>query len=69
MEATMLAPSFRVSRKITTDKFDELYAALKPKGVTVSALLSKAVALVVEKHPIVNAHFDKQVKYTYKMYL
>ena len=34
-----------VARKIETGKFDELYAAVKPKGVTVSALLSRAVAL------------------------
>jgi len=59
MEATMEAPSFQVSRKIRTDRFDELYASLKPRGVTVSALLSKAVALTIEKHPIVNAHYDK----------
>jgi pyruvate dehydrogenase E2 component (dihydrolipoamide acetyltransferase) len=33
---------------------------LKPKGVTVSALLAKAVALAVEKHPIINsAYSDK----------
>jgi len=62
MMATMIAPSYRVARKIRTDKFDELYAALKPRGVTVSALLSRAVALAIEKHPIVNAHFDDKTK-------
>ena len=31
---------------------------LKPKGVTVSALLAKAVAICLEKHPIVNAAYD-----------
>merc|ERR1719183_3227399 len=51
MMKTMESPSFRVSRKIETGKFDELYAALKPKGVTVSALLSRAVALAIEKVP------------------
>lgn len=38
-----------------TDKFDELYAKLKPKGVTVSALLAKAVALVLERNPYLNS--------------
>lgn len=58
MEATLTTPVFRVSRSITTDKFDELYKTLKPKGVTVSALLAKAVAICLEKHPIVNAAYD-----------
>ena len=62
MMKTMESPSFRVSRKIETGKFDELYAALKPKGVTVSALLSRAVALAIEKVPIVNAYYDDKSK-------
>ena len=40
-----------------TDNFDALYAALKPKGVTVSAILAKAVAEVIKKHPIINAAY------------
>lgn len=36
MEATMDVPVFRVSRKIRTDAFDDMYRQLKPKGVTVS---------------------------------
>jgi pyruvate dehydrogenase E2 component (dihydrolipoamide acetyltransferase) len=31
---------------------------VKPKGVTVSALLAKAVATVLERHPIMNAAYD-----------
>jgi len=62
MMATMIPPSYRVARKIQMDKFDELYAAMKPKGVTVSALVSRAVALALEKHPIINAHFDDATK-------
>uniref|UniRef100_A0A7S2DP78 Dihydrolipoamide acetyltransferase component of pyruvate dehydrogenase complex n=1 Tax=Octactis speculum TaxID=3111310 RepID=A0A7S2DP78_9STRA len=58
MEATLGVPIFRVSRSIATDSFDALYAKLKPKGVTVSALLAKACAMVLEKHPIVNAAYD-----------
>lgn len=37
MEATLSVPVFRVSRKIRTDAFDEVYRQLKPKGVTVGA--------------------------------
>ena len=42
-----------------TDKFDELYAQLKPKGVTVSAMLAKAVAEVLKKRPIINAAYSE----------
>lgn len=45
-------------REIVTDEFDALYAKLKDKGVTVSALLAKAVAEVLKKHPILNAAYD-----------
>ena len=58
MMATMDIPQFRVSRDILMDNFDALYQKVKPKGVTVSALLAKAVALAVEKHPIVNSSFS-----------
>ena len=57
MEKTLSVPIFRVSREIVTDKFDDLYAQLKPKGVTVSAMLAKAVAETLKKHPIVNAAY------------
>lgn len=58
MVATMDIPQFRVTRDILMDNFDALYQKVKPKGVTVSALLAKAVALAVEKHPIVNSSFS-----------
>eukprot|EP01035_Chromulina_nebulosa_P018360 gene18360-24056_t len=57
MEKTLNVPIFRVSREIVTDSFDQLYAKLKPKGVTVSALLAKAVAEVLKSHPIINAAY------------
>jgi len=57
MEAGMDVPVFRVSRRIKTDAFDDLYRQLKPLGVTVSALLAKAAALALESHPIVNAAY------------
>ena len=64
MEATLSVPIFRVSREIYTDDFDALYAKLKPKGVSVSAMLAKAVAVVLQKHPIVNAGYvEGGIKY------
>ena len=45
-------------REIVTDEFDTLYTALKSKGVTMSALLAKAVALTLRSHPVLNAAYD-----------
>mmetsp|Transcript_20918 Transcript_20918/g.27504 ORF Transcript_20918/g.27504 Transcript_20918/m.27504 type:complete len:662 (-) Transcript_20918:469-2454(-) len=58
MEATLDVPVFSVSRPICTDKFDELYQQLKPKGVSVTALLTVAVARALEKHPLINAVYQ-----------
>ncbi|HEY9814835.1 MAG TPA: 2-oxo acid dehydrogenase subunit E2, partial [Candidatus Obscuribacterales bacterium] len=58
MEATLPVPVFRTSREIMMDGFEELYAKLKPQGITVSAMLSKAVALAIEKHPIINSSYS-----------
>jgi len=64
MEKTLSVPIFRVSREIFTDNFDALYAQLKPKGVTVSAMLAKAVSEVLKKHPVVNAAYvEGGIKY------
>ena len=54
---SLTVPIFRVSREIGTDDFDALYAELKPKGVTVSAMLAKACAMAMEKYPIINAAY------------
>ncbi|KAJ8602818.1 hypothetical protein CTAYLR_002601 [Chrysophaeum taylorii] len=58
MEATLAVPVFRVSKVIETDAFDALYQKLKPDGVTVSALLAKAVALSLKKYPLINAKYE-----------
>lgn len=58
MEKTLDVPIFRVSRLITTDKFDKLYAEVKGQGVSVSALLAKAVAITLARYPILNAAYD-----------
>ncbi|CAM9451332.1 unnamed protein product [Heterosigma akashiwo] len=58
MEATLDVPVFSVSRPIVTDKFDELYQALKPKGVSVTALLTVAVARALAMNPLINAVYQ-----------
>lgn len=58
MVATLTTPEFRVSRDILMDSFDDLYQKLKSKGVSVSAMLAKAVALAIQKHPIINSSFS-----------
>ena len=40
---------------ITTDKLDALYKQVKGKGVTMTALLAKAVGVTLARHPQVNA--------------
>ena len=55
MEASLAVPCFRVGYTITTDKLDAFYKKVKPKGVTMTALLAKAVALTLAHHPQVNA--------------
>ena len=60
MMATLQVPTFHVGYTITTDELDKLYKQLKPKGVTMTALLAKAVAVTLEKHPVVNANYGEQ---------
>ena len=55
MEASLAVPCFRVGYTITTDKFDAFYKQVKSKGVTMTALLAKAVAVTLARHPQVNA--------------
>ena len=55
IEASLAVPCFRVGYTITTDKLDAFYKQVKPKGVTMTALLAKAVAVTLARHPQVNA--------------
>lgn len=55
MEASLAVPCFRVGYTITTDKLDAFYKQVKAKGVTMTALLAKAVAVTLARHPQVNA--------------
>jgi pyruvate dehydrogenase E2 component (dihydrolipoamide acetyltransferase) len=59
MVAAMQAPVFRVGYSITTTELDKLYKQIKPKGVTMTALLAKAVAVTLQKHPLVNAAYTE----------
>jgi pyruvate dehydrogenase E2 component (dihydrolipoamide acetyltransferase) len=60
MYASFAIPEFRVGYAITTDALDQLYKQIKSKGVTMTALLAKAVAITLKKHPLVNATFTDQ---------
>ncbi|MGB8702956.1 MAG: dihydrolipoamide acetyltransferase family protein, partial [Thermosynechococcaceae cyanobacterium] len=64
MVASLQVPAFRVGYTLTTDALDTLYKQIKGKGVTMTALLAKAVAIALKKHPVVNAAFtDKGIQY------
>ena len=52
---SLAVPEFRVSMTISTDKLDALYRKLKPKGVTMTALLAKACGNALEGHPLLYA--------------
>lgn len=57
MVASLEVPDFRVGYTIATNELDKLYKKIKSKGVTMTALLAKAVAIALQKHPIVNAAY------------
>ncbi|MEM6255720.1 MAG: dihydrolipoamide acetyltransferase family protein [Cyanobacteria bacterium P01_D01_bin.156] len=64
MNASLSVPVFRVSYTITTDALDALYKQIKPKGVTMTGLLAKAVAMTLVKHPVINASYtDAGIQY------
>ena len=57
MNMSLQVPIFHVGYNIATDSLDKLYKQIKPKGVTMTALLAKAVAMTLQKHPEVNASY------------
>jgi pyruvate dehydrogenase E2 component (dihydrolipoamide acetyltransferase) len=57
MMASLQVPTYHVGYTITTDVLDSLYKQVKSKGVTMTALLAKAVAVTLKKHPLLNACF------------
>lgn len=55
MLESLKVPEFRVAMRVETDALDALYKRVKPKGVTMSALLAKACGVALAKHPIMYA--------------
>jgi pyruvate dehydrogenase E2 component (dihydrolipoamide acetyltransferase) len=60
MVASLQVPTYRVGYTITTDNLDKLYKQIKSKGVTMTALLAKAVAATLSKHPLLNSGYTDQ---------
>jgi pyruvate dehydrogenase E2 component (dihydrolipoamide acetyltransferase) len=60
MMASLSVPIFHVGYTISTDGLDKLYKQIKSKGVTMTALLAKAVAVTLQKHPLLNASYSDQ---------
>lgn len=65
MVDSLTVPTFRVGYTITTDALDALYKKIKSKGVTMTALLAKATALALVKHPVVNSSCRDGKSFTY----
>eukprot|EP00250_Pteridium_aquilinum_P015692 c22701_g1_i1 orf=195-1637(+) len=65
MVESLSVPTFRVGYTIGTDALDALYKKVKSKGVTMTALLAKAVALALAQHPIVNAGCKDGKRFTH----
>lgn len=60
MVASLSVPVIHIGYTITTDALDKLYKQIKSKGVTMTALLAKAVAVTLQKHPLLNASYSEQ---------
>lgn len=65
MVESLGVPTFRVGYTITSDALDALYKKVKSKGVTMTALLAKATALALVKHPVVNSSCRDGKSFTY----
>ncbi|KAG5078017.1 hypothetical protein JHK82_056712 [Glycine max] len=65
MAESLAVPTFRVGYTITTDALDALYKKIKSKGVTMTALLAKATALALVKHPVMNSSCRDGNSFTY----
>ncbi|KAK4758814.1 hypothetical protein SAY87_020115 [Trapa incisa] len=65
MMESLTVPTFRVGYPVLTDALDTLYEKVKPKGVTMTALLAKAAAMALAQHPVVNATCKDGKSFTY----
>eukprot|EP00871_Galdieria_phlegrea_P003144 jgi/Galph1/3830/GphlegSOOS_G2502.1 len=59
MNTSLQVPVFRVSYTVNMDALEALYKKISDKGVSMSTLLAKAVAIVLRNHPIINASYGK----------
>jgi pyruvate dehydrogenase E2 component (dihydrolipoamide acetyltransferase) len=55
MMPSLQVPVSRIAMSMCTDELDALYKKVKPKGVTMTALLAKAVGVALAQHPIMYA--------------
>lgn len=69
MVESLEVPTFRVGYTITTNALDALYKKIKSKGVTMTALLAKATALALVKHPVVNSSCRDGKSFTYNSHI
>jgi pyruvate dehydrogenase E2 component (dihydrolipoamide acetyltransferase) len=58
MVASLAVPTFRVGYTIGTDALEAFARQMKPKGVTMTVLLAKAVGVTLARHPRVNAAYS-----------
>ncbi|KAK8966699.1 hypothetical protein KSP40_PGU007230 [Platanthera guangdongensis] len=65
MLESLSVPTFRVGYTFTTNALDELYNKIKSKGVTMTALLAKATAMAIAKHPVINSCCRDGQSFTY----
>ncbi|XP_078156870.1 2-oxoacid dehydrogenases acyltransferase family protein [Carex rostrata] len=65
MLESLSVPTFRVGYTFTTDALDALYKKIKSKGVTMTALLAKATAMALTRHPVVNSSCRDGKSFTY----
>lgn len=65
MVESLSVPTFRVGYPVVTDALDDLYAKVKKKGVTMSALLAKAAAMALVQHPVLNSTCKDGKSFTY----
>ncbi len=59
MVASLQVPTYHVAYTIITDALDKLYKQIKSKGVTMTALLAKAVAITLTNHPLLNSSYTE----------
>ncbi|MXY63273.1 MAG: 2-oxo acid dehydrogenase subunit E2 [Synechococcus sp. SB0665_bin_28] len=60
MTASLSAPCFQVGYTVTTDPLEAFYRQVKPRGVTMTALLAKAVAVTLAGHPQLNSAYTPE---------